>query len=770
VVSSFHLFNQGDAMSRNLFFRSVVLLGALVVCVWASAASAQGVLRGVTVKGNERIETETILSYMDVRPGDAMGPDALDRIIKSLFRTGLFADVSARQTGDGMEVTVVENPVINEIAFEGNSKIKDEDLLSEVQLRSRHVFTKTKVQSDVARLYDLYRRSARFSASIEPKIIKLEQNRVNLVFEINEGAVTKVDSIRFVGNRRFGDDQLRGEISTKESHWYSFLSADDRYDQDRLAYDQELLRKFYLSQGYADFRVVSAVAELSQSRDAFFITFTVEEGKRYKVGKVDIRSSLRGLDPALLKPDVSFRSGDWYDAGEVQKTVDDMTKTLGDLQYAFAVVRPGVEPDPSQEALNIVFEVAESPKVYVERIDIHGNTRTLDKVIRREIALDEGDPFSRTKLAKSEQNIRDLDYFETVAVKPQPGSTPDKTVLDVGVAEKSTGELSVGAGFSTSDGPLADLKIRERNFLGRGQMVDFSTTVSGERTEFDTSFTEPYFLDRDLSAGVDAFHVTRDLQSESSYDQRRTGGGLRLGYPLSEKWRQSLRYQIESNDIRNVSDNASRYIREQEGSRVTSAVSQRLTYDNRDSTLFPTDGLLSWLDMEVAGLGGDARYVSGKLGSSWYHPVFETWVFNLLGEVGGVTGYSDEDVAINERFFIGGNSLRGFKKSGIGPRDLVTDDALGGNLYYRGSAELTFPLSEELGLKGHTFSDFGSLWSVDNVSGPDVVDENALRAAAGLGLSWRSPMGPIRIDLAQPFLKEDYDQKESFRFSFGTRF
>ncbi|HRC27189.1 MAG TPA: outer membrane protein assembly factor BamA, partial [Alphaproteobacteria bacterium] len=454
----------------------------------------------------------------------------------------------------------------------------------------------------------------------------------------------------------------------------------------------------------------------------------------------------------------------------VQKTVDDMTKTLGDLQYAFAVVRPGVEPDPSQEALNIAFEVAESPKVYVERIDIHGNTRTLDKVIRREIALDEGDPFSRTKLAKSEQNIRDLDYFETVEVKPQPGSAPDKTVLDIGVAEKSTGELSVGAGFSTSDGPLADLKIRERNFLGRGQMVDFSTTVSGDRTEFDTSFTEPYFLDRDLSAGVDAFHVTRDLQSESSYDQRRTGGGLRLGYPLSEKWRQSLRYQIENNDIRNVSPSASRYIREQEGTRVTSAVSQRLTYDDRNSTLFPTDGLYSWLDTEVAGLGGDARYVSGKLGSSWYHPLFETWVFNLLGEVGGVTGYSDEDVAINERFFIGGNSLRGFKKSGIGPRDLVTDDALGGNLYYRGSAELTFPLSEDLGLKGHTFSDFGSLWSLDNVSGPDVVDENVLRAAAGLGLSWRSPMGPIRIDLAQPFLKEDYDKKESFRFSFGTRF
>lgn len=759
-------------MPRNLFVLSVLslVLIALGLLVSSTPSHAQGSMGAVTVKGNERIETETVLSYMDVRPGDPMGPETLDRIIKSLFRTGLFADVSARQVGNGVEIFVVENPVINEIAFEGNSKIKDEDLLAEVQLRPRHVFTRARVQSDVTRLYDLYRRSARFSASIEPKIIKLEQNRVNLVFEINEGAVTKVDSVRFVGNRRFGDDQLRSEISTKESRWYSFLSADDRYDPDRLSYDQELLRKFYLSQGYADFRVVSAIAELSQSRDVFFITFTVEEGKRYKVGKVDIRSALRGLDPNVLKSDVSFRSGDWYDAGEVQKTVDDMTKTLGDLQFAFAVVRPQIDRDPSQEALNIAFVVEESPKVYVERIDIHGNTRTLDKVIRREMDLDEGDPFSRTKLAKSEQDIRDLDYFEAVEIKPGPGSAPDKTVIDIGVAEKSTGELSVGAGFSTSDGPLADLKIRERNFMGRGQMVDFSTTVSGERTEFDASFTEPYFLDRDLSAGVDAFHITRDLQSESSYDQRRTGGGVRLGYPLSEKWRQSLRYQIENNDIRNVSSTASRYIREQEGTRVTSAISQRLTYDDRDSKLFPTDGLLSWLDAEVAGLGGDARYVSGKLGSSWYHPLFETWVFNALGEVGAIAGYSDEDIAINERFFIGGNSLRGFKKAGIGPRDLLTDDALGGNLYYRGSVEVTFPLSEDLGLKGHTFSDFGSLWSLDNISGPDVVDENALRGAAGVGLSWRSPMGPIRIDLAQPYLKEDYDQKESFRFSFGTRF
>ncbi len=753
---------------RNTVF---VCMALVAVVLFSQSAWAQGVVREIRVDGTERIEPATVMSYMDLKVGDAMTREALDASLKSLFATGLFADVTLSQEGDTVVVNVIENPVINEIAFEGNDKIKDEELLAEIQLRPRQVFTRTKVQTDVSRLYQVYRQSGRFSVNIEPKVIRLDQNRVNLVFEIEESGVTTVENIAFVGNEHFDDDRLRSEISTKEAAWYRFLSSDDRYDPDRLAYDQEQLRRFYLSQGYADFRLVSAVAELSKDRENFFITFTVEEGDRYKVGKVSIDSRLRNFDAKVLNDQITVKQGDWYDADRVQEIVDGMTDELGDLQYAFVTVRPDVRRNREGKTVDIIFQINETPRVFVERINVTGNVRTQDKVLRREMLLVEGDPFNKSKLARSEQNIRDLDFFESVSVEAKQGSAPDKSVIDIGVAEKSTGELSIGAGFSTSDGPLADFRIRERNLLGKGQDLLFATTIAGKRTEFDVSFTEPHFLDRDLAAGVDLFHVTRDLQDESSFDQTRTGGGLRMGYPLSERWRQTWKYRIENNEITDVQADASRFIRDQEGKRTTSAVAQRLEYDSRDSKLFPTEGLQGWLDLEVAGLGGDAKYVSAKTGASYFYPLADRWTVNALGEVGAIEGYSDADVEINERFFIGGSSLRGFAKAGIGPRDALTDDALGGNVFYRGSLETSFPigLPEEMGILGHAFTDVGSLWDIDE-TGTDILDESSIRASAGVGLSWRSPFGPVRVDVAAPYLKEDFDEKEIFRFNFGTRF
>lgn len=744
----------------------------LLLVTGAGTAHAQDALREIRVNGTERVEPATVMTYLDMQLGDPLSQEEMNEGLKNLFATGLFADVQLNQQSGILFVEVVENPVINQIAFEGNNAIEDDELLAEISLRPRQVFTRTKVQNDVSRIYDVYRRGGRFSASVEPKAIKLDQNRVNLVFEIDENDVTTIKGIRFVGNDSYGDDALAAEISTKKDRWYNFLSSDDRYDPDRVKFDEELLRKFYLSQGYADMRVVSSVAELSQDQDDFYLTFTVDEGPRYKVGQIAIESNLRGFDGNVLRDTVTVLPGQWYNADEVQVTEDAMTDRLGDLQYAFVDIKPTLQRNRDSQTVDITFNIAESPRVFVERIDVHGNVRTIDKVVRREFLLSEGDPFSKSKLARSEQKLRNLGFFENVVIKTLPGSAPDRTVIDVEVTEQSTGEISVGAGFSTADGPLADLRIRERNFLGKGQDLLFATTIAGRRTQFETSFTEPYFLDRDLSAGVDLFHINRDLQDESSYDQRRTGGSLRMGYPLSEKWRQNLHYTFEQNKITDVDANASRFIRAQEGERITSAVGQRLTYDDRDSTLFPTEGLYSWLDLEGAGLGGDAKYLSGKLGSTYYYPVYKKSVIaNVLGEVGAIQGISDSDVEINERFYLGGNNLRGFQSSGIGPRDAATDDALGGNLFYRGSVELTFPigLPEDMGVAGHAFTDFGSLWDVDE-TGAGIVDESSLRAAAGLGISWRSPMGPVRVDLALPYLKEDYDQEESFRFSFGTRF
>ena len=754
---------------RHLKYVALVLVGAFMLLPFQ--ADAQTLIRNIRVQGAERIEPATILSYLDLSVGDAMTQSSLDRGLKGLFSTGLFADVTLRQDGATLVVDVKENPIINKIAFEGNEEIEDADLGAEIQLRPRQVFTRTKVQADVSRLYQVYRRQGRFSVDIEPKVIKLEQNRVNLVFEIEEGAITEIESVRFIGNRNFSDDALRAEIATKESVWYRFLSASDRYDPDRLAFDQELLRRFYLKEGYADFRILSAVAELSNDQDAFFITFTIEEGERYRFGDISIDSKLRNFDPSVLNEHIELETGEWYDADQVQETVDKLTDALGDLQFAFVNIRPDIKRNREELIVDLTFQIDPTPRVFVERIDVNGNVRTLDKVVRREMLLVEGDPFNKSKLARSEQRIKNLNFFENVQVNVEPGSAPDKSVVDIEVAEKSTGELSIGAGFSSSDGPLADFGIRERNLLGKGQDLKLNATIAGERTEFDLGFTEPHFLDRDLSAGFDLFHITRDLQDESSFDQRRTGGSFRVGYPLSERWRQLVRLRGERNEITDVQSNASRFIREQAGQRDTFALSQRTTYDSRDSILFPTDGWFYWLDTEFAGLGGDAKYVSGKTGASYYYPVFEQVVFNLIGEVGAIEGYGDEDVKINERYFLGGSKLRGFDNSGVGPRDSDTNDALGGNYFYRGSAELSFPLGlpEELGMMGHTFSDFGSLWELDD-SGPEIQDENSVRASIGAGLSWRSPFGPLRVDLAYPIADEEFDEEENFRFNFGTRF
>jgi len=753
--------------------RRLLCATALSVSLTASMAhAADNAVRDIKVVGTERIEPATVMTYLDLQKGQVATQQSLDDALKSLFATGLFADVQLSENNGVVIVKVVENPIINEVAFEGNDKLDDTALQAEVTSRPRQVFTRTQVQNDVARLYEVYRRNGRFSVQIEPKIIKLDQNRVNLVFEISEGDETTISTIRFVGNERFSDDELRSELTSQEHRWYNFLSASDRYDPDRLAFDMEQLRQFYLKEGYADFRVLSSSSELSKDKKDFFVTVTVDEGDRYKVADVTLNSRIRNLDPTSLTDQVTFKVNDWYNADEVKTTVDHMTKALGDLQYAFVTVVPDVQRNRDAKTVTIAFNINESPRVFVEKVNINGNVRTLDKVVRREFELVEGDAFNRSKLAKSEQNIRNLDYFEKVDVKTLPGSAPDKTVVDVNVEEKSTGEISVGAGFSTSDGPLADFRLRERNFLGKGQDVTLAATIAGKRTEFDLGYTEPYFLDRDLSAGVDLFHITRDQQDESSFDQKRTGGGLRLGYPLSEHWRQGLRYRIEQNEITNVDSDASRIIKDQEGDRFTSALSQRLTYEDLDSRVFPTDGVTAWLDTEVAGLGGDAKYVSGKLGGSYYYPVAHSWTASLTGEVGAIQGWSDGDVKINERFFLGGTTLRGFSKSGVGPRDLTTDDSLGGNSFYRASAELAFPIGfpEEMGVLGHAFTDIGSLWGIDESDMTGIADESSLRASAGVGFSWRSPMGPVRIDLAAPLLKEEYDEKEIFRFSFGTRF
>lgn len=729
-----------------------------------------GTISEIRIEGTQRVEPETVRSYMLVQPGDPFDSDRIDRSLKSLFATGLFADVALRRDGDALIVRVVENPIINRIAFEGNHKLSDQTLDSEVQLKPRVVYTRTKVQSDVKRILDLYRRNGRFAATVDPKVIPLEQNRIDLVFEIDEGPVTGVRSITFVGNHQFSASRLREVLQTKESRWYRFLSSDDNYDPDRLTYDRELLRKFYLSEGYADFRVVSAVAELTPARDGFFITFTIEEGERYRFGKIDVTNQLPNVKAEDLKALVTVSEGDWYNADQVDKTISALTEALGNRGYAFVDIQPRVKRNVDTRTIDVTFDVKEGPRVYVERIDISGNVRTLDKVIRREFRLVEGDAFNTSKLQRSEQRIKNLGYFKKVDVTTNAGSAPDKTVIGVNVEEQSTGEFSVGAGYSTSEGVLGDISIRERNLLGRGQDLRIGTVIAQRQQQVDLSFTEPYFLDRNLAAGVDLFEINQDNQLIGQFNQFTYGGSLRMGYQINEALRQTLKYTLRQDTINNVQPTASRFIQEEAGTRNTSSVGQVLLYDKRDNRLDPSAGYFGQLGVDLAGLGGNVRYVRTLLSGGYFYSVAPQWVLSLTGEGGYIHGLNDT-VRIEDRFFVGGDNLRGFATGGIGPRDLQTNDALGGNIYYVGTVSLGFPigLPQELGITGRVFSDFGSLFNLDE-KGDTIADPHSVRVSAGFGVSWASPLGPIKLDLALPVKRESFDKKQIFRIGFGTRF
>ncbi len=756
---------------RGLALAAGVLLVSLAWShegAWAQSITSGDPIQEIRVEGGQRIEPETVRTYMAINPGDPFAASLIDQALKNLFATGLFADVSLRRESDALVVTVVENPIINKLAFEGNRRVDDETLQAETQLRPRVVYTQSRVQADVKRILDLYRRSGRFAATVEPKIIRLDQNRVNLVFEINEGEVTEVRRIDFVGNKLFSDSDLRDEIVTTESAFYRFLTNTDTYDPDRLTVDKEMLRKFYLSEGYADFRVVSAVAELSPDQEAFFITFTLEEGERYKFGKIDIKTTLKDLDPAVLRADVETEEGDWYDATLVDETVQKIAAHVGSLGYAFVDVRPRIDRDPENKILDLTYDIQEGPKVYVERIDISGNVRTQDHVIRREFRLAEGDAFSTEKLKRTEQRLKNLDFFESVDIQTVPSESPDKTTIKVKVQEKSTGQLTFGAGFSTSDGPLGNVGLRERNLLGKGYDLSVQLNVSGKRSTADISFTDPYFLDKELSAGFNLFHRRFDVDV---FDQINSGATLRMGYDITEYLRNTLSYTFSYDQVNDVDGDASQAIQQEEGNLIRSIIGSDLIYDRRDSKFDPRDGYFVAVGTDLAGLGGDVYFLRNTLGGGYFVTFFKDLTIGLQSEVGYIRGIGD-DVRVTDAFSLGGANLRGFETRGVGPRDDETDDPIGGKFRFEGTVGAAFPigLPEEYQIRGRVFSDFGTLTGHDFGELDDVDDDASLRVSVGAGLTWVSPFGPLAVDLAYPIVRESYDKEEYFRFSVGTTF
>ncbi|WP_292064559.1 outer membrane protein assembly factor BamA [Brevundimonas sp. UBA7664] len=757
----------------------------------AAPAQQQGVtINRILVRGNQRIDQTTVLSYLPIQPGDTVDPSVLDVAVRTLTRTQLFADVQlgVQPNGD-LVVEIVENPIINQVVFEGNSAIGESKLIEEVTLKPRGIYTRARIQEDVGKIVELYRLSGRISATVTPKIVQLDQNRVDVVFEINEGPETGVRAITFLGNSAFSDSDLREVMITEQSAWYRLFTSNDNYDPNRLDYDREQLRKFYTNRGYYDFRVLSAISELAPDSSAFGITLTVDEGDRYNFGTIEITTENDRLNTDFLKLLLPIRTGQLYESDKIETAVDALTFAAGSAGYAFVEINPTYRANPETDTVDVTFAIREGQRVYVDRINIIGNTRTLDNVIRREMMLTEGDAFNRTLLERSRNNLRGLGFFKDVTIDEARGSAPDRSVVNVSVIEQPTGELSVGAGFSSVDAFVINLGITERNFRGRGQNVVARAEWGSLRQQIDFRFTEPKFLGRDLRAGFDAFHSRYDLSEYSSYDYRSTGGGLRISYPLNGYTLLSTRYFLKSDEIIvpsgfcSTGAGGSSALCDQIGSFINSSAGYTLLVDRRNDPVRPTRGWTGTIRQDFAGIGGDVNYVKSEAEVSAYWGITPSWVVTATTSMGYISGWGGDPIRINDRFFKGGNSFRGFETAGIGPRDLTlgtNNDALGGNFYAIGTLEMTLPngLPEEYGIRTSLFADVGTVGILDDrytlgaggVPNPAIVDDLALRASAGLSIHWRSPMGPIRFDLSHILGKEDYDKTETFRFSTSTQF
>lgn len=671
---------------------------------------APAVIQSIVVTGNQRLEPDTIRSYIRMHAGQPYTQTAADQALKDLFATELFADVQIANDGGNVTITVKENPVVNRIVLEGNKRIKEDKILPEIKLSPRQIFTRSKVRADVARIIELYKRQGRFAAVVEPKMVQLEQNRVDIVYEINEGPKSKVRQINIIGNEEFSDKTLRGQMVTKQARFTRLFSSGTSYDPDRMAFDQQKLRQFYLTKGYADFRVVSAVAELTPDKKDFVITYVVEEGKRYKFADIKVDSQLRDFDGERLASQLPMHKGEWYNAKTVEDTVDRLNQTAGAFGYAFADVRPEYSRDKDNLTMGINFVIAEAPRVYVERIDINGNTLTQDKVIRREFRIAEGDAFNSLQVKRSTNRIKSLGYFqEKFEVEQKPGSGPDRIVLEANVEEKPTGELQLSAGFSSIESFIFSASVQQHNFRGRGQTVGLSGSYSKYSKSIQVSFIEPYLFDRNVSLGVDIYRRDYnsfnflDNQRNTTYAQATTGFQARLGIPLTEYVTAVASYTLNYDNVtldrnqfftdrqsRLRNDNplidecdpviAGRYLCDALGKRTSSILGLSLIRDTLDNRQHPSRGSLFSIGAEVAGLGGSVKYARFRLNAAKYFPLGKGFIFSLQGEGGiikpfdhsgtivNAAGEGSDDVRLTDRFFLGEPQIRGFDIRGIGPR------------------------------------------------------------------------------------------------------
>lgn len=795
----------GESSAYRLSVRA--LRGSAAGLALLVALSAQAQAQSVVVQGNRRVDTETIRSYVQGQSAAQARQD--------LINTGLFSSVNVTQRGNQLVVAVRENEVINRVVFQGNKKLKSEQLEGEVQSKARGPFSQSIVDSDVSRIREVYQRSGRGMATVTPQVVQLADGRVDVVFNISEGDKTGVKSIDFTGNQAFSSGRLRDQMTTTESNFLSWLKSSDVYDPDRIAADLELVRRYYLKHGYADFRIVNTDVQFDPSSNGYRITIAIEEGQQYKVGQTTVDSRIPDVNADQLNRLVKTTSGSVYNAEEVEKTLQGMTTTVASKGYAFSQVRPQGNRNPQTGTIDIAYIVEEGPRVYIERINVRGNTRTRDYVVRREFDVGEGDAYNKVLIDKAEKRLNNLGFFKRVRVTNEPGSTPDRVIVNVDVEDQPTGQFSIAGGYSTSDGFIGEVSLSESNFLGRGQYVRVAASLGQYSEGFEFSFTEPFFLDRRMAAGFDLFTKASDNTRYSYYENRVTGGTLRLGLPLTDESTLLLRYSLFQTkiDIPNTinqpyndcwyslaptysfsspacinNGEASLALKEAQGEYLTSLVGYTLSYNTLDSNKNPRSGVYAEVKQDFAGLGGDSQYVRTTGEARYYHELMENIVGMLKVQGGYLFG---NDLRITDQFFMGPSLVRGFAPSGIGPRDASdpTNNALGGTTYFGGTAEVQFPifgLPRELGMRGAVFADAGTLFGYKgktNFAGISptpvaagyptsitVIDSSEIRSAVGASLLWQSPLGPIRFDYAYPITKNRYDRTQYFRFSGGTSF
>lgn len=767
-----------NAVSAFALSAGVVVSGASVVVLASPLAAEAAVIQRIDVRGAQRTGQEAVRSNLTIRPGVAFSNSDIDESVKRLYATGYFSDVKISVSGGTLVVSVNESRLVNQVVFNGNRKIKDDKLQAVVQTQPLGPYSDAIIQADIQRLKEAYTSIGRSDVQITTQTAPVGQGRVNLAFVINEGERTKISSINFVGNQAYGDRRLHDVLVTKESGPLSFITRKDVYSDDKLRADEEALRQFYYNHGYPDFRVVSSNAVLDESKNEYTITFTVEEGARYNFGNVAVESTVSGISGEELQGLVQTKSGNTYNAKEIQKTMEAISKKVASAGYPFARVTPRGDRNFQTNTVGVTYLVDQGERAYVERIDIRGNTRTRDYVIRREFDLSEGDAFNQTMITRAKRRLEALGYFGKVNISTQQGSSPDRVVIVVDVEDQATGSFGIGAGYAANDGVVLEASVEEKNFLGRGQYIRVAAGGGQDSSRtYSLNFTEPYFLGYRLAAGFDVFKSQTSSNDYYTYEEQ--GFTLRVTAPITEELATTFRYNYKEIQYSGDGDWKTSLSRPyldlvNGGTYVQSSVSQTLTYSTLDSMTLPRQGIYATVTHEYAGLGGDSEFYKIYGRARYFHTLSDE--MDLIGQLSVGAGHvvaTGDKLNVFDQFTLGGRQVRGFENDGIGPR-MRNGDTIGGTTYFTASAEVTAPLPvvpEDFGLRAAFFADAGTLYGneVANTAGIQGTS-SAWRASVGAGITWASPFGALRFDYAVPVMKEDYDQEQRFRFSMANQF